>query len=147
MSVINDDYFHLLQTKIAELHDVAMQGVIKPEYYKVQNRTVLIFSLEVILEEHRKKYGHLTNPLKGKSALHHMLLRKYKWPLSEIRSLSLQDSLFLLQEELALESLPEPAQKVIQMFSAHRAKDCFDEVLEDEWDPEFYLEVPAPRSW
>ena len=34
-----------------------MQGVIKPEYYKVQNRTVLIFSLEVILEEHRKNMG------------------------------------------------------------------------------------------
>ncbi|ENF7818735.1 hypothetical protein ABR157_004546 [Enterobacter soli] len=147
MSVINEDYFLQIQNKIAALRDVQMVGYVTPEYYKVQNRAALIFSLEVILESHRKKYGHLTSPLKGKLALEHLLLNKYKWLLSEIRGLSLQDSVFLLQEELALESLPEEAQNIIKMYNAHRANGYFEEILEDEWDPELYRTIPKPQNW
>ncbi|WP_437887036.1 ECs1072 family phage-associated protein [Phytobacter sp. V91] len=147
MSVINVDYFQVIQNKIAEHHGVKMQGYIEPPYYQVQNRAVLIFSLETILEEHRAKFGTLTSPLKGKLALEHLLLRKYKWPLSEIRSLSLQDALFALQEELALEHLPEKAQEVIKMFNAHRARTTFDQIVDAEWDPEMYLTIPKPQNW
>lgn len=147
MSVINEEYFLQIQNKIAALRDVKMVGYITPEYYQVQNRAVLVFSLEVILESHRQEHGHLTSPLKGKLALEHLILNKYKWLLSEIRGLSLQDSIFLLQDELAFESLPEEAQHVIKMYNAHRANGCFDEILEDEWDPELYLTIPKQRNW
>ncbi len=147
MSVINEEYFQVIQNKIAAHHGVQMQGYIESPYYQVQNRAVLIFSLEVVLEAHRAKYGTLTSPLKGKLALEHLLLLKYKWPLSEIRSLSLQDALFALQEELVLENLPEKAQEVIKMFNAHRARTTFDQIVDEEWDPELYLTIPKQQRW
>ncbi|HCT7892230.1 ECs1072 family phage-associated protein [Klebsiella aerogenes] len=147
MSVINAEYFHQIQNKIAALREVQMVGYVTPEYYKVQNRAALVFSLEVLLDAHRKKYGHLTSPLKGKLALEHLLLNKYKWPLSVIRGLSLQDSILLLQQELALEALPGEAQDIIKNYNAHRATNYFEEILEDEWDPELYLTIPKPQNW
>nr|WP_318380468.1 hypothetical protein [uncultured Enterobacter sp.]DAL63542.1 MAG TPA_asm: hypothetical protein [Caudoviricetes sp.] len=147
MSVINEDYFMAIQKRIAEHHGVRMQGVIEAPYYQVQNRAVLIFSLEVILASHREKFGTLASPLKGKIALEHLLLHKYKWPLSEIRSLSLQDALLALQEELVFENLPENAQEVVKMFNAHRARPTFEQVIDEEWDPVLYLTIPKQQNF
>jgi len=147
MSVISEDYFEAIQNKIAAHHKVQMYGHIETPYYQVQNRAVLIFSLEVVLESHSAKYGTPASPLKGKLALNHLLLLKYKWPLSEIRSLSLQDALLALQEELVFENLPENAQVVVRMFNAHRALPTFEQVIDEEWDPVLYLTIPKQRNW
>jgi hypothetical protein len=148
MSVISDDFYHLIQNKIAELHDVAMQGYVKePEYTQVQNRAALIFCLEAILDAHRQKFATQWSPLLGKSALHHLLIQKYKWPLSEIRALSLQDSIFLLQEELNPANIPEAAMKMVEYFNAHHAKQVFPEIIEEEWDPDLYQLIPKQRGW
>lgn len=147
MSVINDDYFHAIQTKIATYHGVKMQGVVEAPYHQVQNRAALIFTLEVILEAHREKFATVSNPLRGKTALEHLLLVKYKWPISEIRSLNLQDALLALQEELSFEKLPECAQDVIKGFGAFNTKQFFPQVVADEWDPELYLTIPKQQIW
>ncbi|MCL6366220.1 hypothetical protein EXT60_18485 [Pectobacterium carotovorum subsp. carotovorum] len=147
MSVINDDFFHLIQKNIANLHNVAMSGLVTPEYHLVQNRAVLIFSLEVVLEAHRNKYSSHYSPLVGRLTLEHLILHKYKWPLREIRALTLADSIFTLHEELAFESLPESAQLVIKNFGAHRSIKSFPEINEDEWDPELYLTIQKQQNW
>lgn len=148
MSVISQDFYQLIQNKIAELHGVAMQGYVKePEYTQVQNRAALIFCLEAVLDAHRKKFATNWSPLLGRSALHHLLLQKYKWPLSEIRALSLQDSIFLLQEEISPANIPGLALKMVEFFNAQNANHVFPEILEEEWDPELYRLIPRPQSW
>lgn len=147
MSVISDDYFQLIQNKIAEHHNVMMHGVIQPPYYQVQNRAALIFTLEVVLDAYRQKHGTLTNPLKGKLALEHLILTKFKWPLKEIRALTLNDALFVIHDELRFENLPDSAQTIIKNWSAHRARLVFDQVVDQEWDPELYLQQPQQKNW
>ncbi len=148
MSVINEDFYNLIQNKIAKLHGVVMQGHIKdPEYTQVKNRAALIFCLEAILDAHRQNFATQWSPLLGKSALHHLLVQKYKWPLSEIRSLSLQDSIFLLQEELSTANIPEDAMKMVELFNAHYANFVFPEISDEEWDPDLYQLVPKQRNW
>lgn len=107
----------------------------------------MIFALEVILEQHREKYGTNWNPLNGKQALEHLILKKFQWPISQIRNLSLQDALFILQEELNFKNLPENAQQMIQMFGSSRANQCFPDIAEEEWDPDLYSKLPPLRHW
>lgn len=147
MSVINEDFFQLIQRKIATFRGVAMSGEVTPEYHLVQNRAALIFSLEVVLETHRNKYASHYSPLLGRLALEHLILHKYKWTLREIRALTLSDSIFTLHEELAFESLPDRAQLVIKNFGAHRSIKSFPEINEAEWDPELYLTIQKQQNW
>ncbi|EPJ3809300.1 ECs1072 family phage-associated protein [Serratia marcescens] len=148
MTVISEDFFHLVQKKIAEVRDVAMVGTVKqPDYTQVQNRATLIFTLECVLEAHRKQFATLGSPLKGKAALEHLILQKYKWSLNEIRNLSLQDAIFVLQEELAFDRLPELAQKVITLYGAQRAKLVYPDILEDEWDPNLSDKLQHSPHW
>lgn len=148
MSIFNTDFYFLIQNKIAELHEVSMDGYVKePEYSQVQNRTALIFCLEAVLDEHRQKFSTKWSPLLGKSALLHLLLQKYKWPLSELRSISLQDAIFLLQEELTPANIPREATKMVELFNTHNAKHVFPNILEEEWDPELYRLIPRQGSW
>ncbi|WP_117125311.1 ECs1072 family phage-associated protein [Klebsiella quasivariicola] len=148
MSVINEGFFELIRQKVFEYHSVPMSGVVGPDYEKAQNRSVLIFTLEIILEEHRKNHASLVSPLSGKQALHHLLLTKFGWTLSEIRGLSLQDSIFAITDnKFCLENLPENAQYIIKQYNAHRAKTFFPSLEDDEWDPELFLQMPKQRNW
>lgn len=148
MTVINEDFFQLIRKKVFEYHSVAMSGVVGPDYDKAQNRSVLIFTLEIILEEHRKNYASLVSPLLGRQALHHLLLTKFGWTLSEIRELSLQDSIFAISDSmLRFEELPEKARYIIRQYSAHNAKAIFPSLEDVEWDPELFLQMPKPRNW
>ncbi|KAA1272873.1 hypothetical protein ABUS55_09225 [Citrobacter pasteurii] len=148
MTVINDEYFYSILKRIAANRDVAIVGYVKePENTQAYNRAGLIFALEVILEEHRKNFGTLWNPLKGRKALEHRILQKYRWPLEQIRSLTLEDSLFLLQEELNFEKLPEQAQKIIKEYRAYRGRIVFPDIREDDWDPDLFESLPKQTDW
>ncbi|WP_071846572.1 MULTISPECIES: ECs1072 family phage-associated protein [Serratia] len=148
MTVISEDFYHLVLQKVGKVRGVTLSGAIQqPDYNQVQNRAALIFSLECVLEGHRNQFATLGNPLKGKAALEHLILKKYKWPLSEIRSLSLQDAIFLLQEELASDALPDSARQMITLFGAHRAKQLYPDILEEEWDPNLIDELPESPRW
>lgn len=148
MSIINEDYFSMILNRIAKNRNVAIQGLVtEPDNSRAYNRAGLIFALETILHEHRAKFGTLWQPLKGKLALDHLLLQKYKWPLKQIRELSLQDCVLLLQEELSYEALPIAAQGIIKLFDAHRNRNAFPEISEDDWDPNLAESLPPQRHW
>ncbi|EPR6404850.1 ECs1072 family phage-associated protein, partial [Yersinia enterocolitica] len=148
MSVISERYFDIISNKIFALHDIARFGsVVEPQHTQCRNRSALIFALESILHLHREAHGTIWNPLEGRKALEHLLLQKYKWPLSEIRALSLADIVLLLQSELAPERLPEEVISVLRDFSSLTPKKSFPEFMEDEWDPELYLTIPKQQNW
>ena len=46
---------------------------------------------------------------RGMDAIHYYLVQKYSWPLSQVRGMSIQDTLFLLEEEMHGWSLPKEA--------------------------------------
>jgi len=148
MSVINEDYFEQVQRKVSEYHGVDIYGLIKqPEHDQMRNRTALLFSLEVVLDLHRAKYGTHFSPLNGRDALDHLLLQKYKWPLSDIRSLNLRDIVILLQEEMTPANLPESARLILQNYNVLNSKKTFPEIKDDEWDPDLHLSIPKQRNW
>jgi len=147
MSIANDNFYHLIESRIAELHQISVSGFVQePGYSQVRNRAALILALEYVLDAHRQKFATYWNPLHGRAALHHLLLQKYKWPLEQIRSLDLQDSIFLLQEELALDALPEEAKESIQFFAGGaRPNSHFSEIREEEWDSSLSGKVSLKR--
>lgn len=147
MSVINEDYFQVLLNKSSEYHGVAAYGqVVQPGHSQLLNRTSLLFALDCFLEIHRQTYATIWSSLSGKEALIHALVQKYKWPLSEIASLSLKDSIFLLQEELNFKNLPPDVVKVIQSYGANK-KQQFPDLKDEEWDPDLYLTIPKQQNW
>lgn len=106
---------------------------------------MLICALDIILYEHRKKYGNQLNGLNGKQALHHKLLLKYKWPLSVIRDLTLTDALLALHDEIQFSALPEPASEYLSRITHSNYPVNFPDYLDAEWDPElsekFLIEI------
>ncbi|MBT0306466.1 ECs1072 family phage-associated protein [Morganella morganii] len=148
MTVINEDYMYLIIKKISNLHDIPIEGSInRLDYNKVYNRAGLIFALEVVLEEHRNTYATSWSPLKGKIALQHLLLMKYKWTLDIINMLKLQDVIMLLQEELNYNKLPESAQKILSNFRAYKLVDYFPTISDAEWDPDLIEQLPKTIQW
>ncbi|WP_261139731.1 ECs1072 family phage-associated protein [Serratia liquefaciens] len=148
MTVISEDFYNLVLKKVGEVRGVALSGAIQqPDYTQVQNRAALIFSLEYVLEAHRKNFGTIGSPLKGKAAMEHLILQKYKWPLTEIRNLSLQDAILSLQEELYSAAQSEDVMKMISYFGAHSARTVYPTILDEEWDPELYDKLPKQRRW
>jgi len=132
-------FAHLfVQTKenIAKTRGVQTNGLVNgTEVACVNNRAAQICALDLLLAEHRKKYGTRFNGLNGKQALHHKLLMKYKWPLSLIRELKLEDVLLALHDELAFESFDEAASKYLKQVTLSEYPVNFPDYLETEWDP------------
>ncbi|MBI6544459.1 hypothetical protein JEO90_13630 [Proteus vulgaris] len=142
MTVINEDYLYSIIKKLAEFHDIPIVGLIEnPGYYQVYNRAGLIYALDVVLEEHRKIYATNWSPLKGRLALEHLILMKYKWHLDVIRDLKLSDIVILLQEELAYDNLPESAQNILKCFPDTTKKQCFPTIQDEEWDPNLIEQI------
>lgn len=148
MSVISESYLLILRKKLSELHGIELYGtVVEPGYTQLQNRIAEIFALEVVLHLHREKYSTGWANLRGKRALEHLLIHKYSWSLSEIRSMSLSDIFLSLHEELLPKNLPEEVVNLINSYSTSRRREYFSDYRLEEWDPELYLQIPPPRHW
>lgn len=80
----------------------------------VKLRVLQIFTLECILNEYRRENATPFAPLTGEAALQHMIFIKTKWPLTTIRKLSLQDALFIINDQLHISKLPKEAQIFIE---------------------------------
>ena len=132
-----DRLFGNIKKNIAEIRGVTLSDFADPsEISPVYNRAALICALDIILHEHRKKFGNQLNELKGKQALHHKLLIKYKWPLSVIRELTLSDVILALQDELQIEDLPSGAGDYLSQVVGSHYLINFPDYLDSEWDPD-----------
>lgn len=148
MSVISEEFFDILSKKIFTLRGVVQFGAIEePQHSKCRNRSALIFALESVLHLHRQQFATIWNPLEGRKALEHLLLQTYKWPLTEIRSLSLADVILVLQEQLKPDNLPHEVKAVLTAYRALTANQFYADIREDEWDPDLYLTLPKQQNW
>ncbi|KML25478.1 hypothetical protein VL10_00055 [Leclercia adecarboxylata] len=127
---------HVIKSRICENRNMPQSA-----YYhgsqqdnQIRNRTALIFTLEMVLHQHRLKYATIFDPLEGKSALYHMIFMKTHWLPSDIRNLSLEDALFVIQEELRIDNLSSDAQEVLQSFNLPSVSFLFEDFPEDDWN-------------
>ncbi|MGE0970106.1 ECs1072 family phage-associated protein [Klebsiella sp. WOUb02] len=148
MSVAYSELWNLIQNHVSKVHGVQYTSLVRNNAdMMIIHRTAQLFILEVFLHQHREQYGASVFPLKGRSALHHVILLKYKWPLPTIRNLSLSDSLFVIQDELTLDNLPESAQKFLSNQILLVTQIEFEHLHDDEWDPalgEIFLRTHKP---
>lgn len=146
MKIITNEYFELIRDNVFASRGVAKFGAVKlSQRNQCQNRSALIFALEIVLDQYREKYKTLWSPLQGRKALELLLVQKYKWPLSEVRALSLSDSIFLLQEELVPNKLPDEAIALLVFHDALYSQDEYPDILEGEWIPDLHL-TPEPQQ-
>lgn len=130
------DLFQEIKERIVKVRGLPHTEQAEPEdRIKIHNRAFLLFSLDCLLDEYRSKNATLWSPLKGRDALHHLLLKKYGWTLYEIRSLTLADSLFAIQDELVFDKLPQAVQGYLQENRWDKFNSAFDDLTDQEWDP------------
>ncbi|WP_369522146.1 ECs1072 family phage-associated protein [Superficieibacter electus] len=110
-------------------------------YYKdstqdnqIRNRTALIYILEMILHQHRLKHATIFNPLEGPAALHHLIFMKTRWFPGDIRKLSFEDSLFVIQDEIKIENLTDEAQSALKILELPNFSVTFEHLPEKDWD-------------
>ena len=64
---------------------IEISGVVSSvEISKVESRATLLTLLDLVLHEHRKKFGTPYNQLNGKKALVHLILMKHHWMPKQI---------------------------------------------------------------
>ncbi|EBA7111596.1 hypothetical protein ORL35_002944 [Salmonella enterica] len=138
--------FTQIKANIAELRDIKVSGFVDSTAVScVTNRAVQICALDALLYEHRRKHANQLNGLTGKHALYHLLLLKYKWPLSVIRTMTLPDVLLALHDDLQFDSLPEGVGEYLSQIARTNYPVNFPDYLESEWDPDlsekFLIEI------
>ncbi|WP_423244281.1 ECs1072 family phage-associated protein [Citrobacter braakii] len=127
---------HVIRSRVCEnrnmSHSAYYQGSLQDN--QIRNRTALIFTLEMILHQHRIKYGTIFNPLEGKDALYHMIFMKTHWLPSDIKNLTLEDALFVMQEDLRMENLSSDAQNALKNFNLPSVAFQFEDFPEADWN-------------
>lgn len=127
---------HVIRSRVCEnrnmSHSAYYQG--SQQDNQIRNRTALIFTLEMVLHQHRIKHGTIFNPLEGKEALYHLIYMKTKWFPSAIRELSLEDALFAIHDELRIDKINQPAQEALSSFNLPTVSFRFDDFPEADWN-------------
>lgn len=130
------DLLHVIRSRICENRNISHSA-----YYhgsqqdnQIRNTTALIFTLEMVLHQHRIRYATIFNQLEGKSALYHLIFLKTYWQPSEIRKLSFEDVLFVMQEELRIDNLNTDAQEALSGFNLPSVTFRFEDFSEADWD-------------
>ncbi|WP_316304305.1 hypothetical protein [Atlantibacter hermannii] len=127
---------HVIRSRICEnrnmSHSSYYQG--SQQDNQIRNRTALIFTLEVVLHQHRMQYATIFNPLVGKEALHHLIFLKTHWIPADIRKLSLEDALFVIQDEMKIEKLGPDARGALESLNLPSVAYRFDDFPEADWD-------------
>ncbi|MBS3894884.1 ECs1072 family phage-associated protein [Serratia marcescens] len=141
-----EELYTKTRSHVAKVRNIKLNGDADiDDLSRVSNRAVHLCFLELYLERHRYVNGLAGGiSLSGRTAMHHSLLLKYKWPLSEIRALSLHDSLLALQEDIFnLDSEQGPTDVVDYLYRITAGNFLleFPNIIDDEWNPELAGEL------
>ncbi|BCA39401.1 hypothetical protein J4X77_06615 [Escherichia coli] len=133
------DLLQAIKLRVCQNNNIPIPSLTGSGSYQarqVWNRIAQIFTLECILAAHRNEYGSVFVPLENEKALHHIIFLKTKWNLAEIRTLSLNDSLFIIAEMFRSDAIPPDAKVFMESVRipepiAYPLEDFSDE----DWDP------------
>ncbi|MGQ6548290.1 ECs1072 family phage-associated protein [Serratia sp. IR-2025] len=129
--------WHAIKSRVCHNHGVSLldfnNGSL--EGNRARNRTAQLFVLEMILYKHRLQYATIFQPLDGKDALYHLIFTKTNWKLIDIKQLSLEECLFVIQDELRMSRVPEEAKHLLNAANLPEAAFIFEELPEEDWAP------------
>ena len=103
--------------------------------YAVWHRIAQIYTLECVLHEYRKTNATRFVPLENEKALHHMILSKTNWILSEIKSLSFNECIFVIADKLTKEHMSPEAFQYIDSLGLPACSYPLDDFSEADWAP------------
>lgn len=79
---------------VGKYRGIEISGVVSSvEISKVESRATLLTLLDLVLHEHRKKFGTPYNQLNGKKALVHLILMKHHWMPKQINEMKFDELL------------------------------------------------------
>ena len=144
--------YHSLYNKtkehVAQVRGIQTVGSVNYEdLCRVYHRAAQLTLLDILLEEHREKHKTTFNDLRGKQCLHHLLLSKFSWPLSQIQTLSLSDVLLLLHDDLRTDKVDSAAGKYIDGAISSYHHFLFSDVKDEEWDPDILEQLLQSTRW
>ncbi|HFL5044498.1 TPA: hypothetical protein ACG35C_002655, partial [Escherichia coli] len=85
---------------VGKYRGIEISGVVSSvEISKVESRATLLTLLDLVLHEHRKKFGTPYNQLNGKKALVHLILMKHHWMPKQINEMKFDELLLSIQDE------------------------------------------------
>mgnify|MGYP004712568573 CR=1 FL=1 len=90
-----------------------------------------LFLIELVADKYRRNHSSPMNQLEGISALHHMVFSKTNMKPSDIKSLGLNDLVFVLLDDIVPDHLPAEAQSYLKTL------------LSTEWLPKIDFESYA----
>jgi hypothetical protein len=134
-------YSNLLQNiklRVCENNKISITSLNIKNNYKVNQvwyRIGQIYTLECILEEYRKHLSSTFNGLQNEKALHHLIFDMTKWKLDYIRSLSLNDCLFVIASQLKTNYMSEEAATFLTSLNLPSGPYPFDEFPSEDWNP------------
>ncbi|PBI78938.1 hypothetical protein A9993_04015 [Rahnella victoriana] len=134
--------FRLTKEHVASVRNIATTGAVNYEevtrlYYRAAHLTLL----DVLLDRHREEFSTISAQLDGNMSLQHKLLTKYKWPLGEIRHLSLEDICLALHDELKIDNFDQEISTYFTTVLEKYDPLFFPDYINEEWDPLLYLQV------
>ncbi|OON35622.1 hypothetical protein BTJ39_22360 [Izhakiella australiensis] len=131
-----DTLYHVIKSHICEVRKISHSELSfgNGQGNKALNRAAMIFVLEIVLHKHRSDYATIFEPLAGRKALDHLIHLKTKWKPEEIKSLSLADSMFVIQDDLKISKLPGYASEFIASLNLPSVSYTFDDFMDEEWD-------------
>ncbi|WP_446469433.1 ECs1072 family phage-associated protein [Xenorhabdus stockiae] len=132
-NTINRRIFSVRSIKVNPLITSFSQSA---EQSKVFLRTLQIFILEDILRQHREKYATIFEPLNGEKALNHKIFIKTGNNIGLIKSMSLEDKILTLQDEIKIKHLSPEAKRYTEIHMMPDVSITFDNFLPEEWEHE-----------
>ncbi|WP_449567062.1 ECs1072 family phage-associated protein [Lelliottia nimipressuralis] len=127
---------------VAQVRNISINGsVIYEQVCRVYYRAAQLTLLDVFLETYRQKHKSIFNDLRGKQALHHLLLTRYNWPLEKIRNLSLEDVFLILHDDLKTEKFDPAIAKYFDGTLCNYDQLNLPDIMDTEWKPEFAEEL------
>lgn len=124
------------QAEISKQRGIPITGSVNgQDLDRVYHRASLMTLLDITLESHRAKHSNNLIPLRGKEALTHLILTKYKWPIDIINKMSLSDSILAINDELFPSQPHELAKQFLDNVNAQYLFESFDDMPDSDWNP------------
>ncbi|WP_272457482.1 ECs1072 family phage-associated protein [Escherichia coli] len=104
---------------VGKYRGIEISGVVSSvEISKVESRATLLTLLDLVLHEHRKKFGTPYNQLNGKKALVHLILMKHHWMPKQINKMKFDELLLSIQDELTLDKISVASEHIALLQDA-----------------------------
>lgn len=153
MNISQTQYYKLFEhtlSNILKIHDIVAESKNYREHeYFFCCRALCILKLDKLLFDYKQNYDHLRMLLVGKSALTSYLINNKGMSLSDSKSISLNDALIVLWEDIKKTDIPLEVMAYLTSpgcgfnFADYKPRfymDNYPEYLEAEWDPVFWDE-------